>query len=135
MDCPVIWKFQLEHEIAFSSMESEYTGLSCALCETIPILNLLNKMATLGFIHSCHPHNVICKVFKDNSGALQMAFVHKYSPQTKHLNIKLHHFHRCINEGKINIVTIKSTNQQADYLTKPVKIYLFTQLPKLVMGW
>ena len=29
--CPLIWKSQLQTEIALSSMESEYTGLSYAL--------------------------------------------------------------------------------------------------------
>ena len=57
----------------------KYTGLLIALQEAIPIMNLLNEMATLGFIPPSHPPNVICKVFEDNSGALQMANVHKYT--------------------------------------------------------
>ena len=128
MDCPIIQKSQLQHEIALSSTESEYTGLLYALREAIPIVNLLNEMAALGFIPSCHPPNIICKVFKDNSGALQMANIHKFRPQTKHLNVKLHHFRCYLNEGKINIVPMESANQQADYLTKPVKIDVLTRL-------
>ena len=135
MDCPIIWKSQLQHEIALSSTESEYTGLSYALREVIPIMNLLNEMATFGFIPSCNPPNIICKVFEDNSGALQMANIHKYRPRTKHLNVKLHHFRRYVNEGKINILPIESANQQADYLTKPVRIDVLSKLRKLVMGW
>ena len=122
MDCPIIQKSQLQHEIALSSTESEYTGLLYALREAIPIMNLLNEMAALGFIPSCHPPNIICKVFKDNSGALQMANIHKYRQQTKRLNVKLHHFCRYVNEGKTNILPIESANQQADHLMKPVRI-------------
>ena len=33
--CPLIWKSQLEMEIALSSIESEYTGLSYAFHEAI----------------------------------------------------------------------------------------------------
>ena len=101
MDCPFIWKSQLQHEITLSGTESKYTGLPYTLRETIPIMDLLNEMATLGFIPSCHPPN---------------------------LNVKLHHFRCYLNEGKINIVPMESANQQADYLTKPVKIDVLTRL-------
>ena len=40
MNCPVTWKSQLQHEIALSNTESENTGLSYALREAIPIMNL-----------------------------------------------------------------------------------------------
>ena len=33
--CPLIWKSQLQTEIALSFTESEYTGLSYALCEVM----------------------------------------------------------------------------------------------------
>ena len=35
---------------------------------------------------------IYCEVYEDNSGALTIANEHKYTPRTKHLNIKLHHF-------------------------------------------
>ena len=41
--CPIIWKSQLQTEIALSSTESEYNGLSYALREVIPIMELLKK--------------------------------------------------------------------------------------------
>ena len=64
-----------------------------------------------------------------------MANVHKYRPRTKHLNVKLHHFRRYVNDGSIKIVTIGSEQQQADYLTKPVHINVLQRLRQLVMGW
>ena len=33
-----------------------------------------------------------CRVFEDDSGALEMAINHKYRPRTKYMNIKLHYF-------------------------------------------
>ena len=135
MNCPIVWKSQLQHEIALSSTESEYTGLSYALREVIPIMNLLREMADLKYISNYTPPKVACTVFEDNSGALQMANIHKYRPRTKHLNVKLHHFRQYVEEGLIKIVPIASKNQQADYLTKPVKVETLTRLRKLVMGW
>ena len=135
MNCPLVWKSQLQHEIALSSTENEYTGLSYALREAIPIMDLLKEMASMGFISSYTPPEIKCKVFEDNSGALHMANVHKYRPRTKHLNIKLHHFRQYVNDGSIKIVAIGSEEQQADYLTKPVNINVLQRLRRLVMGW
>ena len=42
--CPLIWKSQLQTEIALSSTESEYTGLSYACCEAIPLMTLLEEL-------------------------------------------------------------------------------------------
>ena len=47
--CPLIWKSQLQTKIVLSSTESEYTGLSYALHEAIPLLSLLDKLKEQGF--------------------------------------------------------------------------------------
>jgi hypothetical protein len=79
----------MQTEIALSSTESEYTGLSYALRDAIPIMELLKELKKKEFpVRSTIP-NVHCKVFEDNSGALEMATVHKPRPRTKHLNVKL----------------------------------------------
>jgi hypothetical protein len=90
--CPLLWKSQLQTEVALLSTESEYTGLSYALRDAIPIMQLLQEMKRRGF--PIHPPQarVHCHVFEDNSGALEMARIHKYRPRTKHLNVRLHHF-------------------------------------------
>ena len=41
---PILWKSQLQNEIALPTTESEYTGLSYAPREVIPIINLLKEM-------------------------------------------------------------------------------------------
>ena len=92
MGCPIVWKSQLQTEIALSSTESEYTGLSYALRETIPMMELLKEMKSIGLPVTPPIADIHCQVFEDNSEAIEMAQVHKYHPQTKHLNVKLHHF-------------------------------------------
>ena len=47
--CPLLWKSQLQTEIALSSTESEYTGLSYALRDAIPIMELLKELKSEGF--------------------------------------------------------------------------------------
>ena len=135
LNCPIVWKSQLQGEVALSSSESEYTGLSYALREAIPIMNLLNELKNNGFVDEVAKPRIYCEVFEDNTGALEMAQIHKYRPRTKHLNVKLHHFRKYVNDGSIRLRKIGTEDQQADYLTKPLNYDAFARLRKLVMGW
>ena len=135
MGCPVVWKSQLQHEIALSSTESEYTGLSYVLREAIPIMGLVKEMSSKGYIPQYNQPKVYCQVYEDNSGALEMASIHKYRPRTKHLNVKLHHFRDYVDRGEIKLSPINSSDQEADYLTKPVSVDILRKLRARVMGW
>ena len=103
-------------------MESEYTRLLYVLREAIPIIKLLKEVERFGLAPTTTKAKMMCKVFEDNSGALEMAWHPKYQPCTKHINVKLHHFRDYVERGDIIIKPIDTTNQLANYLTKPVKI-------------
>ena len=79
--CPLIWKSQLQTEIAISSTESEYTGLSYALRETIPLMALLEELREQHFPVDQTKVSLQCKVFEDNSGAIEIATNHKSKNQ------------------------------------------------------
>ena len=42
--CPIVWKSQLQNEIALSTTEAELIGLSYSLREAIPIMEILKEM-------------------------------------------------------------------------------------------
>ena len=105
-------------EIAMSSTESEYTGLSYALRGAVQIMELLKEMRGLDFPIESSQAKVHCRVFEDNSGTLEMAKVHKYRPRTKHLNVRLHHFRDYVQREEISIHAIHTNDQPADFLTK-----------------
>jgi len=133
--CPILWKSQLQNEIALSSTESEYTGMSYALREAIPIMELLKEMKQNNFpIHSVKPR-IHCEVFEDNSGALEIATNHKFRPRTKHLNVKLHHFRDYVSRGEISIHPIDTSVQPADFLTKALNEETLQRHRRTVMGW
>ena len=133
--CPLLWKSQLQTEVALSSTESEYTGLSYALRDAIPIMELLKEMKQRGYPIMTTQAQVHCHVFEDNSGALEMARVHKYRPRTKHLNVKLHHFRDYVERKEISIHYIPTNDQPADFLTKPLNEESHCLHRKTVMGW
>ena len=98
-------------------------------------MELLSEMKRHGFGITKSKAQVHCKVFEDNSGAVEMARIHKFRPRTKHLNVKLHHFRSYVNSDRISIHAIKSGKQLADYLTKPLNAHALAYLRQQVLGW
>ena len=133
--CPVVWKSQLQSEITLSSTESEYTGLSYVLREAIPIMELLKELRRQGHEVLNPAPQVHCKVFEDNSSALEIASIHKWRPRIKHIAVKLHHFRSYVNDGSISIHKIGIEDQPADFLTKPLNLELLARHRQTVMGW
>lgn len=70
--CPILWKSQLQTEIALSSTKSEYTGLSYALRDAILVMQTIREMKEKGFLIGRTHSKVHC------SGAVEMATNHKY---------------------------------------------------------
>ena len=135
MNCPILWKSKLQTEVALLSTESEYCGASYALRDAIPIMNILTELKENGFDVKFTNPNVRCKVFEDNSGALEMLQIDKYHPQTKHLNVKLHHFRSYVDDKTITIHKVDTSEQAADFLTKPLPVEPFERCRKYTMGW
>ena len=73
--CPITWASQLQTEIAMSSTESEFIGLSMALQTTIPLMELVKDLKLQGFNMVSTKFIVHCQVFEDNSGVLKIANV------------------------------------------------------------
>ena len=117
--CPLIWKSQLQTEIAFSSTECEYTGLSYALREAIPLMTLLEELKERGFPVDKTKASIQCKGFEDNSGVIEISMNHKWRPRTKHLNCRLHHFWSFVPHS-ISVKHIPTDKQPADISTKAV---------------
>ena len=72
-----MWKLQLKGKITLLSTELEYTSLSYALRQAIPIINSLKEMKKQGYEISKTKSEVKCQVFEDNSGVLEIAKAHK----------------------------------------------------------
>jgi hypothetical protein len=116
--CPVCWASKLQSQVALSTTEAEYIAMSQALRDVIPVMNLIQEMKEKGFQVICTQPSVYCKVFEDNSGALELARLPKLRPRTKHINVCYHHFREHVRKGLIKIFPISTKDQIADALTK-----------------
>ena len=78
---PILWASQLQSIIALSTTEAECVGMSKALQDTSPIVWLLEEMKQLGHTIQTTFAQVHCRVFQDNSGAVEIANNLKYCPR------------------------------------------------------
>jgi hypothetical protein len=133
-DCPIYWSSKLQTEIALSTAEAEYIALSSALREVIPLMTVMDELNEV-FPLQMNTPDFFCKVWEDNQSCISMATSQKFTPRTKHIALKYHHFKQYVESGRIKINYVHTEQQQADILTKPVRVDLFPKLRYMLMGW
>ena len=101
-NCPIHWVSKLQSEIALSTAEAEYIALSQALREVIPLMTLLEELNKIFPLHIVTP-NFVCKVHEDNQSCIVMATTQKFTPRTKHIALKYHHFRSHVKSGRVAI--------------------------------
>ncbi len=132
--CPIHWVSKLQTEIALSTTEAEYVALSQAMRDVIPLMNLLEEFSKIVPIANVPPQ-IKCKVFEDNTSCITVAKAPSMTPRTKHIALKYHFFRAHVKSGLISINYVKTTEQLADILTKPLSGELFEYLRNRIMGW
>ena len=76
-----------------------------------------------------------CTTWEDNRSCIEVAESPKFTPRTKHIALKYHHFRQFVNDKTIVIKPIDSREQMADIFTKPIDEKQFAYLRKKLMGW
>ena len=134
--CPISWASRMQTKVALSTTESEYISLSSALCETIPMMNLIQEFKdkiAIGAVVTIP--KICCTLFEDNSGAFELANIPKMRPRTKHINIKYHHFRDFVRRGLVMVQSVSTANQLADIFTKPLPCDLFIKFRDQILLW
>ncbi len=138
-NCPIVWSSKLQTKIALSTAEAEHIAMSHALGEMIPIQNLMKEIHCI--ISMPNPMTDFCiTVHEDNLLAIAMVESLKFTPCTKHIATKYHHFRSRVNtssntSGDIKIKYISTKKQLADIFTKPIGAGCFFHLHNMLCGW
>ncbi len=88
---PVYWQSKLQTEITLSTAEAEYIAMSVALREMIPLATTMPETNVFFSLYLPSP-----KI--DHQSSQGQSILHcngenpKFTPQTKHIAIKYHHF-------------------------------------------
>ncbi len=133
-NCPILWFSLLHTDIALITAEAEYIALSQVLCNVIPLITLLKEINNLFSMH-VEVSTFVCKVHKDNQLHITMATTQQFTPCTKHIALKYHHFCSHVKRGDIQITYSKKTKQNADILTEPLAEDLFFKLRYMLCRW
>jgi hypothetical protein len=134
-NCPVVWSSKLQGDIATSTMEAEYTALSTAMRDVLPLRELLIALSPSITQDGRHPTTFKTTVHEDNTGALSLAKLEpgRNTPRSKHyawFRSKL------IIDGPhpIQVVQISTHLQRPDILTKGLSKIKF-RIRHLLCGW
>lgn len=108
---PVTWKSQKQNVVAQSTTEAEYLALALGTKEALWIQSFLKE---LGLQESTVQLNV------DNQSTIKLTQGHQFHPRTKHIDVKVHFVRDECEKGNIRVSYVKSSDQLADMLTKPM---------------
>ena len=108
--------------------------MSSALRKVIPLMTLMKELHAIFPVHINKP-NFFCTVHEDNQSTIRMAKSDKFTPRTKHIALKYHHFCSHIKNGHIEISYCPTEDQKADLLTKPLADAAFFRLRHMLIGW
>lgn len=117
----VSWKSKKQNVISMSSAEAEYRSMSLAVREMVWLRYLLEDL----WVNVSEASTLYC----DNTAAIHIANNPVFHERTKHIERDCHHIREKITLGLIKTLHVRTDNQLADILTKP----LFpTQFKKLI---
>ena len=109
--CLISWKASLQHVVALSITEAEYTVALAAVKEALWLKGLISELGI--------PQKVV-NSYCDNSSAIYLSRNPAHHEKTKHIDIKLHVIRNIISKGILKMVKIHTSNNLADILTKVV---------------
>ena len=94
----------------------------------------MEEIHTVFPIHISKP-DFVCKVHEDNQLCIKMDTGIKFSPRTKHISLKYHHFRLHVKFGRVVIHYRPTEEHLADILTKPFSYEAFFTLRYILCGW
>ena len=137
-ECPVLWMSKLQTDIATSTMEAEYSALSTAMRELIPLKQKIEEISQEFNLGDLKTTKIVrTTVHEDNMGCLKLANLEpgRMTTRSKHYAIKYHWFRSHIRPQSIEIKHVETSQQRADLLTKSLRANKFRENRKLSMGW
>ncbi|CAL5428100.1 unnamed protein product [Camellia sinensis] len=123
----VTWRSKKQEVVARSSAEAEYRGMAKGVCELLWIKSLMQDL----HIKQTNPMRLYC----DNKSACDIAHNPVQHDRTKHVEVDRHFIKEKLETKIIEVPHVRSQDQLADVLTKPVSSRAFNScLVKLGMS-
>ena len=98
--------------VALSSCEAEYIAGATAACQGVWLSRLLADLVNAKVIAPL--------LYIDNKSALALAKNPVLHERSKHIDVRFHFIRDCINNGTLETDYVRTGDQLADLLTKPL---------------
>lgn len=115
----ISWKSKKQATVSRSSAEAEYRALAAVSSELKWLQGLLRD-----FQVPCSSAMVLC----DSQSAIHIASNPTFHERTKHIDIDCHFVRELVQQGVLKLIHVRSKQQLADVLTKPLPLSLFQPL-------
>ena len=109
----ISWHSRMQEVTASSTSEAEYVALLEVVKEVLflrQVQEFMEPSMRVGAVN----------VFEDNEGAIKLATNKHASRRTKHIDVKLHLVRDASDARKVRVAYVRSEDQHADLLTKPL---------------
>lgn len=116
----ISWVSQKQKIVALSSCEAEYIAASTAACQGIWLGRLLD------YLRKQTKGKVTLKV--DNKSAIALCKNPVYHDRSKHIDTRYHFIRECVENGKIEVEYVNTSDQLADILTKSLGRLKFLEM-------
>jgi hypothetical protein len=103
---------QNDKTVSHSSMESEIKSLDLVIIAIILTRNIMMFL--------CYILNEPTIIFIDNKSAIELCKTLKQNHKARNINMRIQFIRECINNGLIELVFVRSEDNVADVLTKPL---------------
>ncbi|KAA8531151.1 hypothetical protein F0562_005935 [Nyssa sinensis] len=118
----VSWSSKKQPIVTLSTTEAEFVATTSCACQAVWLRRLLGKLN----FHQQDPTPTFC----DNISAIKLSKNPVLHGRSKHMDVRFYFLRDLCNDGTIDLIFCKSEDQDADILTKPLKLPVFLKLRK-----
>ena len=122
----ISWHARMQKVTASGTSEAEYVALSEVVKEVLflrQVQEFMEPSMRVGAVN----------VFEDNEGAIKLATNKHASRRTKHIDVKHHLVRDASDARKVRVAYVRSEDQHADLLTKPLDMQKFYKHAKFIL--
>ena len=121
------WHSRMQEVTASGTSEAEYVALSEVVKKALFLRQVQEFMEPLIKVGAVNE-------FEDNEGAIKLATNKHASCRTKHIDVKHHLVRDASDAQKVRVAYVRSEDQHADLLTKPLDIQKFYKHAKFILN-
>ncbi|GAB2265831.1 hypothetical protein Dimus_037849 [Dionaea muscipula] len=121
---PFSWVSKLQPIVTLSSSEAEYVAVAAAVSHCIWLRQLLEELHLV--------QQQPTEIGVDNQSAIAIAKNPVYHDRSKHIDVRFHFLRDSVANGVVKLVYVKTQDQLADILTKPLPLHVFTRLRSML---